>query len=91
LLGDADGFKGVAPVESFPAGASPYGVLNLSGNVQEWTSSPSGSAENGWLVVVRGGDWTTDPREEYETIAYETAREPRFFSFDLGFRCVAAP
>ncbi len=31
-----DGFTGTAPVTAFPGGASPEGVLGLSGNVVEW-------------------------------------------------------
>lgn len=31
-----DGFIRTAPVGSFPAGASPYGVLDMGGNVWEW-------------------------------------------------------
>ena len=34
-----DTFKHIAAVGSFPAGASPCGVLDLAGNVGEWTSS----------------------------------------------------
>ena len=32
--------KGTTPVGSFPQGASPYGVQDCAGNVNEWTSSP---------------------------------------------------
>jgi serine/threonine protein kinase len=34
--GEKDGFNGTAPVDSFQAFASPFGVVNMSGNVWEW-------------------------------------------------------
>lgn len=34
-----DGYKYTAPVGSYAAGASPYGALDMIGNVGEWTSS----------------------------------------------------
>lgn len=34
-----DGFAGLAPVGSFPAGATPQGVMDMAGNAREWTSS----------------------------------------------------
>ncbi len=33
-----DGFAGLAPVGSFPDGATPLGVLDLAGNAAEWVS-----------------------------------------------------
>ena len=33
-----DGFAETSPVGSFPDGASPYGVLDMSGNVLEWVA-----------------------------------------------------
>ena len=33
-----DGFVGLAPVGSFPDGATPLGILDMSGNASEWVS-----------------------------------------------------
>jgi formylglycine-generating enzyme required for sulfatase activity len=33
---NCDGFPNTAPVGSFPTGASPYGALDMAGNVWEW-------------------------------------------------------
>jgi len=34
-----DGYPGLAPVGSFPAGATPEGVLDMAGNAREWTAT----------------------------------------------------
>ena len=36
MSGENDPFQDTAPVGSFPAGASPYGVLDMTGNAREW-------------------------------------------------------
>ena len=36
--GHLDGFAMAAPVDSFEQGASPYGALNMTGNVAEWVA-----------------------------------------------------
>lgn len=59
-----DGFPGTAPVGSFRRDASPFGVLDLGGNVSEWTSTFQGelvllrdSEDRRGHPVVAGTDW----------------------------------
>ena len=42
-----DGYEFLAPINSYPKGASPFGCINMSGNVCEWTS-------DGYIL---GGAW----------------------------------
>lgn len=93
--GDArDGYPMTAPAGSFADGASKEGVLNLVGNVWEWTrdiyapyegETVGGSA--GLYRVLRGGSWNSDPN--HLTTTYRLAYDPEFrFSANGGFRCV---
>jgi formylglycine-generating enzyme required for sulfatase activity len=65
-----DGYALTAPVGSYPAGASPYGALDMAGNVWEWVAdwyqedyygqSPDRNPRGpytGWCHVFRGGGW----------------------------------
>jgi iron(II)-dependent oxidoreductase len=89
-----DGYPMTAPADSFADGASAEGVLNLVGNVWEWTSDlylfydggpPTGSV--GSYRVLRGGSWNSDPK--HLTTTYRLAYDPEFrFSANGGFRCV---
>jgi len=89
-------------VGSYPAGASPYGALDMAGNVWElvsdWMSptyysvspgsNPQGPATGG-AKGLRGGNWL------YNAFLLRTAsREavtPTARSKDTGFRCAGAP
>ncbi len=92
------GANGPAPVGSKPSGASPYGALDMAGNVREWTadyydpdyyarcpSADPGGPPRGWGRVVRGGSWRQDCEAEGLTLARSS--EPPGARFDdLGFR-----
>ena len=41
------------PAGSFPAGASPFGVLDAAGQVFEWTATAAGPGR----AIVKGGSW----------------------------------
>jgi TolB-like protein len=70
---------GTLPVGSKPAGASPYGGLDMAGNVDEWVE------ENG---VLRGGDWDVYPMSL--RVANRVTVKPGYrggFAKSVGFRC----
>ncbi|MGW8249188.1 MAG: formylglycine-generating enzyme family protein, partial [Anaerolineales bacterium] len=86
-------------VGSYPAGASQYGVLDMSGNVSEWVadwydpyyyefsppSNPPGPYA-GTHRVIRGGSFFHDAT--LTRLDFRFAFEPgRWASFGLGFRC----
>ncbi len=91
------GLKKTSPVGKFPEGASPYGCLDMAGNVWEWCSdwydekyyekspgkNPPGPAD-GEYRVLRGGNWFNDAW--HVRAAYRSGYEPSFRWFNAGFR-----
>ena len=75
--GERDGVVYTAPIDAFEAGASPFGCLNMAGNVAEWT-------EEG---AVMGGSFRSNP-SQLAAFAHEM-RAPGYRSFCIGFRCAA--
>jgi len=62
--GDADGYPNTAPVGSFPGFASPYGAVDMAGNVAEWTLdwySTTFHADLDGYRMRRGGSWRSVP------------------------------
>ena len=88
-------FKKTTPVTQYPQGVSPYGVLDMCGNVYEWcltdyeNPQQDVSKENissNESRVLRGGSWfnpyTTDLRG-----ANRYGDSPYYTINSLGFRC----
>lgn len=89
-----------SPVGSFPAGASPYGVLDMVGNVLEWcsdmydpnyyttvaTQKTNGPRAQG-SRVLRGGYWGINEPMLFRTAVRDHA-SPTTKSISIGFRCV---
>jgi formylglycine-generating enzyme required for sulfatase activity len=97
-LDDSDGFASRAPVGSFTAGASPHGVLDLGGNVWEWTSGyfsrepPQAATKfdpRGPLAgderTIRGGSYRSPPSDLRLTRRVGLSPEERLPG--VGFRC----
>ena len=95
------------PVGSYPSGTSPYGAVDMAGNVEEWVAdwydekyytvsperNPVGPTASDWGHSVRGGSWWHDSSFDVQTVA----RAPGMSSFSgdyqnfRGFRCAQGP
>jgi len=92
------GFRGTTQVGSFAAGASPYGVFDMGGNVWEWTADwyqpyPGNTVPDDFygekFRVVRGGGWFDEPDQVLTVNRSSTS--PKAANDDIGFRCAADP
>jgi formylglycine-generating enzyme required for sulfatase activity len=95
-----DGYARTSPVGHYPGGASPYGALDMAGNVWEWTADRYGEryyasspAENpqgpqmGGQRVQHGGAWVDAGRAGWLSCTARHATGPGNTADDLGFRC----
>jgi formylglycine-generating enzyme len=85
----SDGFAELAPVGSFPDGATPEGILDLAGNAAEWTAdafTPDYGQPPGGERSVRGGSFVSSAA--FVRGAARLGKPPETREPTLGFRCV---
>ena len=75
--------EGTCPVGAFPDDTSPFGIVDLAGNVVEYTAD---APETGWRSQ-RGGGWY-HTSAEYLRISFPQAGGEEIRVINLGFRCV---
>ena len=97
MFPDADAWATTAPVGSFPAGSSRWGIQDLVGNVWEWVAdfyAPYADADQddplgpatGATRAMRGGSWNGSYADWVRpTFRFHDAVDTR--SHGVGFRC----
>lgn len=83
-------------VGSYPDGASPYGALDMAGNLWEWTADPYNNPykqlenyeHNGETMVLRGGSWSNLDR--LVRAANRGRYDPATRLNNVGFRCASS-
>ena len=82
-------YQGLTPAGWLPEGASPFGILDMAGNVREWTLdeiNPEDADEGDITRVLKGGS-SSDYPDVLEISAFQWHSQYSA-GFNRGFRCV---
>jgi len=104
---NCDGYEETAPVGSYPAGASPYGIWDMLGNAAEWVAdwydpdyytyapyeNPQGpSKEDSEWPLQRGSSWAVGTNAEFRTAYRQGLHNWSEISWAItGVRCALSP
>jgi formylglycine-generating enzyme required for sulfatase activity len=94
-LNYSQGVGDTTQVESYPTGASPYGALDMAGNLWEWVADWNGSypsvpsrnptgPTSGTIHMIRGGSWGS---AVFSARTSARGGSPGDGNFYIGFRC----
>ena len=98
VLGLKDKYRYTSSTGNYLKGKSPYGVMDMAGNVWEWTSAWYQPYQNSkhtnemfgqTLKVVRGGSWNSNM--DLARTAIRGKVLPKQQQSYIGFRCVMQP
>ena len=96
------GINDTTEVGSYPDGVSPYGAMDMAGNVWEWVAdwqdgdyyskaterNPPGP-DSGEYRVLRGGSWSDD--QGFARCSFRLGYVPNLRNDHFGFRVAASP
>ena len=77
----------IKPVTAYEDGKSPYGCVDMVGNVWEWTATAAGEEK----YILKGGSCTS-PSKKYLAVYSRLIAHRRCINENFGFRCcLSAP